>query len=385
MARARRLRRSARDRSVVRLSYRTKRNRPSKHGDNMTRLLDTPLKSPARLKNIFASIAVVAAFTVIVARNLPGDTNGQLLNVSYDPTRELYQRLNHEFSAAYEKSTGKHITVVQSHGGSSRQARSVIDGEQPADVVTLGLFSDIDALRKRGLIANGWKNRLPNHSNPYTSTVVFVVRKGNPKNIHDWPDLLHSNVQIITPNPKTSGNGKLSVLAAWGAIVTRGGSEAEARAYLRAFYQHVPVMDEGARSSAMTFTAGEAGDVHLTWESEAIREVAEANGALEVVYPPVSILAEPYVAWVDANVDRRGTRAAAQAYLQFLFTDSAQQTIAQLGYRPYKEQTGQPPSTQLPRISLFPITAIAHDWDDAQERFFGENGIIDSVTGLHSK
>jgi sulfate/thiosulfate transport system substrate-binding protein len=351
----------------------------------MTRRLDTPVKGAQRFTNIFAITAVVAAFTLIVAKNLPGDTNGQLLNVSYDPTRELYQRLNDEFAASYEKSTGKQITIVQSHGGSSRQARSVINGEEPADVVTLGLFSDIDALRKRGLIAKGWENRLPNHSNPYTSTIVFVVRKNNPKNIRDWPDLLQPDVQILTPNPKTSGNGKLSALAAWGAIVTRGGSEADARAYLRAFYQRVPVMDEGARSSAMTFAAGEVGDVHLTWENEAIREAAEANGALEVVYPPVSILAEPYVAWVDANVDRRGTRAVAQAYLQFLFTDSAQQIIAQLGYRPYRQQTGPRPSNHLPRISLFPITAIAHDWDDAQEKFFGENGIIDSVTGLHSK
>jgi sulfate transport system substrate-binding protein len=283
--------------------------------------------------NFGAVAAVLVAFALIFAKNAPGNTTNQLLNVSYDPTRELYQKLNTEFVVEYEKRTGRHITVVQSHGGSSHQARTVISGEQQADVVTLGLFSDVDALRKRGLIANDWADRLPNHSRPYTSTIVFVVRQGNPKNIRDWPDLVHSDVQIITPDPRTSGNGKLSALAAWGSIVTRGGTEAEARAYLKAFYQHVAVMDAGARSAAMTFALQEIGDVQLTWENEAIREVNESDGKLQLVYPPVSILAEPYVAWVDANVARRGTRAVAQAYLEFLFTDQAQLTIASLGYR----------------------------------------------------
>jgi sulfate/thiosulfate transport system substrate-binding protein len=330
----------------------------------------------------FGSVAaVVVAFALIFAKNVPGNTNNQLLNVSYDPTRELYQRLNLEFVATYEKRSERHITVVQSHGGSSRQARTVISGEQPADVVTLGLFSDVDALRKRGLIASDWADRLPNHSRPYTSTIVFVVRKGNPKNIRDWPDLVHSDVQIITPDPKTSGNGKLSALAAWGAIVTRGGTEAEARAYLKALYEHVPVMDAGARSAAMTFAVEEIGDVQLTWENEAIREVTESDGKLQIVYPPVSILAEPYVAWVDAYVARRGTQAAARAYLEFLFSDQAQATIASLGYRPYKEGAVRESSVHLPQITLFPISAVARDWDDAQQKFFAENGIIDTVIG----
>ena len=338
-----------------------------------------------RAINLGALIAVLVAFILIVVKNLPGDTNNQLLNVSYDPTRELYQRLNAQFATAYEKQTGEFITVLQSHGGSSRQARTVISWEQPADVVTLGLFADVDALRKHGLIAENWADRLPNHSSPYTSTIVFVVRQGNPRNIHDWPDLLRPDVQIVTPNPKTSGAGKLSALAAWGAIVTRGGSEAQARAYLKAFYEHVSVLDDGARGAAMTFATEEIGDVQLTWENEAIREVAEGDGKLQIVYPPVSILAEPYVAWVDANVQRRGTLTTARAYLEFLFTAPAQETIAQFGYRPYEQDLLQKMKKYLPPIKLFPITAIARDWDDANQKFFAENGIIDTVIGSASK
>jgi sulfate/thiosulfate transport system substrate-binding protein len=329
--------------------------------------------------NLAAVVAVLVAFGLIVAKNIPASAGDRLLNVSYDPTRELYRDLNDLFVADYQKHTGRHLTVVQSHGGSSRQARAVISGEEPADVVTLGLYSDVDALRKRGLIASGWADRLPNHSQPYTSTIVFVVRQGNPKDIKDWPDLLRAGLEIITPNPKTSGNGKLSALAAWGAIVSRGGSEADARAYLENFYEHVPVLDEGARGAATTFAVLEIGDVHLTWENEALREVAEAKGKLQIVYPPVSILAEPCVAWVDANVARNGTEQAARAYLEFLFSDEAQEVMARLGYRPYKQEILQRTGRHLPPITLFPITAIARDWDDAQEKFFAENGIIDAV------
>jgi sulfate/thiosulfate transport system substrate-binding protein len=331
--------------------------------------------------NLGAVAAVVVAITLIFAKNLPGNTNNHLLNVSYDPTRELYQKLNTEFTAEYEKQTGRHITIVQSHGGSSRQARTVISGEEPADVVTLGMFTDVDALRKRGLIASNWADRLPNHSLPYTSTIVFVVRQGNPKGIRDWPDLVRSDVQIVTPDPRTSGNGKLSVLAAWGAIVTRGGTEAQARTYLKTFYQHVVEMDPGARTAAMTFVLREIGDVQLTWENEAIREVSDSHGKLQIVYPPVSILAEPYVAWVDVNVTRRRTKAAAEAYLEFLFTDPAQAIIASFGYRPYKEDVARTAAVHLPKLTLFPVTAVASNWDDAQQKFFAENGIIDTITG----
>jgi sulfate/thiosulfate transport system substrate-binding protein len=331
-----------------------------------------------RILNLAAVAAVLLAAGLIVVRNLPSQGD-RMLNVSYDPTRELYQSLNGLFAADFEKRTGHHLTVVQSHGGSSRQARAVISGDEQADVVTLGLYSDVEALSKRGLIAAGWADRLPNHSRPYSSTIVFVVRQGNPKKIADWPDLLHAGVEIVTPNPRTSGNGKLSALAAWGAIVTRGGSEADARAYLEDFYRHVPVLDEGARGAATTFAVQEVGDVHLTWENEAIREVAEAKGKLQIVYPPVSILAEPYVAWVDSNVARNGTAEVARAYLEFLFTDQAQSVMAKLGYRPYKTDILRRDGPGLAPITLFPVTAIARDWDDAQQKFFAENGIIDTV------
>src|SRR5438105_331983 len=251
----------------------------------------------------------------------------ELLNVSYDPTRELWRQLKERFIAAYAKSAGVQLTIKQSHGGSSAQARAVIDGLE-ADVVTLALEPDTDAIRKAGLIADGWQKQLPNGSVPYTSTIVFVVRKGNPKGIKDWPDLVYPGIDIITPNPKTSGNGKLSFLAAWGAVRQRGGSEEEAREYVRRLYQQVPVLDTGARGSTTTFSQKKIGDVHLTWENEAHLEVAEARGDLEVVYPPLSIRAEPFVAVVDANVERKGTRAAAEAYLKFLYTPEAQEVIA---------------------------------------------------------
>ncbi len=255
--------------------------------------------------NFGAMAAAVGGLSLIAIKNAPGDAAHQLVNVSYDPTRELYQALNPLFVAAYEKETGRHVVIVQSHGGSSRQARKVVSGEQPADVVTLGLYADIDVLRKRGLIAPNWADRLPNHSLPYTSTIVFVVRHGNPHGVKDWPDLLKPRLEVVTPDPRTSGNGKLAALAAWAAIVTRGGTDAEARDFLESLYQHVPLLEEGARGAAVSFAIQEAGDVHLTWENEALREVADSKGKLEIIYPPVSILAEPYVAWVDAALAQR--------------------------------------------------------------------------------
>jgi sulfate/thiosulfate-binding protein len=328
--------------------------------------------------NIAAVLAVVVAAMLIVARNVQGDVSHQLLNVSYDPTRELYRRLADEFAADYRKRTGRQIEIKQSHGGSSRQARAVVDGQLPADVVTLGLYSDIDVLRKRGLIAEGWSKRLPNNSQPYTSTIVFVVRKGNPKHIRDWPDLVAPGIEIVTPDPRTSGNGKLSALAAWGAIVSRGGTEAQAQAYLKSFYANAPILDQGARGAAVTFAIEKIGDVHLTWENEALREVAETKD-LEIVYPPVSILAEPYVAWVDANVARSGNEAEAKAFLEFLFTARAQDIIAEFGYRPARAESAAKFVDRLPRVELFSIGVIAQDWDDAERKFFAPNGIIDTV------
>ena len=336
------------------------------------------MKRP-HLLNLVAIAGVVVAVTLIGVKNVQGDTTHEVLNVSYDPTRELYSRLNAQFVAQYQQETGVRLQVRQSHGGSSRQARSVLTGEQQADVVTLGLYSDVEALRKHGLIADDWAERLPHHSQPYYSTIVFVVRKGNPKHIHDWPDLIGPRVEVVTPDPKTSGNGKLSALAAWGAVTTRGGSTAAARDYLRALYQHTQHLDTGARGAATAFAIEKVGDVQLAWENEALREVGDARDELEIVYPPVSILAQPYVAWVDANVERHHSERYARAYLEYLFSDTAQRVIAQAGYRPYKEEIARQFSATLPPIKLFPITAIARDWDDANHTFFDENGILDTV------
>ena len=328
--------------------------------------------------NAFAVAAVVLAVTLVVVKNTQGDTSNELLNVSYDPTRELFQDLNRQFVAQYAKQTGKKITIQQSHGGSSRQAQAVIDG-LPADVVTLALRSDVEALHKRGLIADGWAQRLPDNSEPYTSTIVFVVRKGNPRNIKDWPDLVRPGVSVISPNPKTSGNGKLSVLAAWGSVIYRGGTETQALQYLKELYQHVPILDTGARDATNTFTQEKIGDVHLTWENEALLETEEYRGDLEIVYPPFSIRAEPSVAWVDVNVARRKTEAYAKAYLEFLFTDQAQETVAQHGYRPTNPEILKKHASRLPEIDLFPVTILAKNWDDAQQKFFAEGGIFDAI------
>ena len=334
--------------------------------------------------NAMALAAVAIAIALVVARNVAGEASTQLLNVSYDPTRELFQDINQQFVARYFQESGKKLTIQQSHGGSSRQARAVIDGA-PADVVTLALSSDVDALRKRGLIAADWATRLPNHSQPFTSTIVFVVRKGNPRAIEDWPDLIRAGVSVITPNPKTSGNGKLSVLAAWGSVISRGGTEAQALEYLKQLYQHVPVLDSGARDATNTFTQEKIGDVHLTWENEALLDAQEYRGEVEIVYPPVSIRAEPSVAWVDLNVARRKTEAYAKAYLEFLYTDQAQETIAQHGYRPINPEILKRHADRLPQIDLFAVTILAKDWDDAQQKFFADNGIFDVIHPVKSE
>jgi sulfate transport system substrate-binding protein len=334
---------------------------------------------PISWANVAAVSIVILANTLVIVKNVQSNTSNQLLNVSYDPTRELYLSLNEQFTAKYQQQTGKHLKIKQSHGGSSYQSRSVINGTTPADVVTLGLYSDVDALRKQKLIPEGWSKRLPNNSQPYSSTIIFVVRKGNPKHIRDWSDLVHPGVEIITPDPKSSSNGKLTALAAWGSVIKRGGSEAEALEFLKSFYQHTSVLDAGARASATNFAVEKIGDVHITWENEAIREVAEAKGDLEIVYPRVSILAQPYVAWVDTNIARHKTEADAKAYLQFLFTDQAQETIAKLGYRPINPNISLKYRTKFPQIQLFPVTLIAKDWDDARQKFFADNGIIDLV------
>jgi sulfate/thiosulfate transport system substrate-binding protein len=335
--------------------------------------------SKTRALNILGVVLVVLGVGAIVVRNSEARAPIKVLNVSYDPTRELYARLNPQFIAAYAKSAGKHVAIEQSHGGSTRQARSVIEGKHEADVVTLGLFSDVETLHKRGLIASKWASRLPNESRPYYSTIVFVVRAGNPRGIRDWPDLIKPGVEIITPDPRTSGNGKLSALSAWGAVLARGGSEDDARAYLKKFYEHTPFLEHGARVATIAFSIEKLGDVHVTWENEALRETAESDGTLQIVYPPISILAEPHVTWVDTNVAKHQTLPVAHAYLEFLFSDTAQETIAEAGYRPFNPQVLARHSARFPRLNLFPITDIAKDWEDAQQRFFADNGIIDTV------
>jgi sulfate transport system substrate-binding protein len=302
----------------------------------------------------------------------------ELLNVSYDPTRELWRAFNEKFIAQYEKETGTKVTIKQSHGGSSTQARSVIDGLE-ADVVTLASILDTDAISQKGQINPGWIDRLPNRSLPYTSTIIFVVRKGNPKGVKDWPDLIKDDIQVITPNPKTSGNGYLSFFAAWGSVVLRGGSREDAIEYVTELYKHVPVLDSGARGATTTFVQKEIGDVHLAWENEAHLEVKEAKGNLDLIYPPISILAEPHVAVVDANVDRKGTRAVAEAYLKFAYTEDAQQIIAANFYRPSNEAVLKQHAAVFPEMRRFAVTEIAKDFSDAHKQFIGDGGIFDGI------
>jgi len=336
---------------------------------------------PVPWLNIVGIVAVVLAATLITVKHMHGYAPpNQILNVSYDPTRELYATLDKAFVEQFRQQTGVTLEIKQSHGGSGRQVSDVIDGKQKANVVSLALISDVDVLRKRGLIAPDWQKRLPNKSVPYTSTIVFVVHKGNPKAIHDWPDLIKDSVAIVSPNPRTSGNGKLSVLAAWGSVTTRGGSDAQAFDFVKALMGHVAVADSGARGAAISFAVEKIGDVHLTWENEALREVSENKGELEIVYPPTSIRAEPAITWVDANVRDKKIASYAKAYLEYLYTDSAQEIIARLGYRPLKPEILAEHAGRLPGINLFPITAIAKDWNDAREKFFGDNGIYDTVS-----
>lgn len=307
-----------------------------------------------------------------------GGATFELLNVSYDPTRELWRDINDHFIPAYERESGNRLSIKQSHGGSSTQARAVIDGLE-ADVVTLASVLDTDAIHKKGLIADNWADRLPDQSLPYYSTIVFVVRQGNPKGIKDWPDLVRPGVEVITPNPKTSGNGYLSFFSAWGSVVLRGGSRQDAIAYVTRLYKQVPVLDSGARGASTTFVQKGIGDVHLAWENEAQLEVREAKGALELIYPPISIRAEPHVSVVDDNVDRKGTREVAEAYLKFLYTDEAQAIIAKHYYRPIDAAYLKKHSDTFPDIRLFSISEIAKDFADAHRQWIGEGGVFDSI------
>lgn len=306
-----------------------------------------------------------------------------LLNVSYDPTRELYKEFNAAFAAKWKADTGETVTIRQSHGGSGKQARSVIDGLE-ADVVTLALESDIDAIVKNsGKINPDWRQRLPQNSAPYTSTIVFLVRKGNPKGINDWGDLVKGDVQIVTPNPKTSGGARWNYLAAWAwAYKQFGGDEAKIREYVAEVYKRAPVLDTGARGSLTSFAQRQIGDVLLAWENEAALAGAEFGAdSFDIVVPPSSILAEPPVAVVDANVDAKGTRKVAEAYLTYLYSDEGQQIAAKHFYRPSNPAVVPAETLQkLPKLELVSIDdPIFGGWAKAQPYHFGDGGIFDQI------
>ena len=350
-------------------------------------------------RRFLAVVAGIASFAAAAAapqaaRVAPAQ-EVKLLNVSYDPTRELYEDLNEAFAEQYKSQTGKSVSIEQTHGGSSKQARAVIDGLK-ADVVTLALGWDVMAIEKAGLIQGGWEKELPDNASPYTSTIVFIVRKGNPKGIKDWGDLAKPGVLVITPNPKTSGGARWNFLAAWGYAAgvqgLSGGEaqtaaakvatqdEAKAKAFIAALYRNVPVLDTGARGATVTFAQKNVGDVLINWENEAYLAQQEfGEGKFDIVYPSVSILAEPPVAVVDKFVDERGTREAAEAYVKFLYTPEAQDVIGQLHYRPRSTEALQKYSSQLPPLPLFTIDETFGGWDKAQKHFFGDGGVFDQL------
>ncbi|PVE23877.1 sulfate transporter subunit [Microvirga sp. KLBC 81] len=306
----------------------------------------------------------------------------QLLNVSYDPTRELYREINKAFADEWKANTGETVAVRASHGGSGAQARTVIDGIE-ADVVTLGIPSDIDAIAKATKkIPADWRSKLPNNSLPYTSTVVFLVRKGNPKGIKDWDDLVKPGIQVITPNPKTSAGGRWNFLAAWGYSHTKERNTEKAKEFVTALYKNVPVLDTGARGSTVTFAQRGLGDVLPAWENEAFLVLDEfGRDKFEIVVPTLSILAEPPVALVDGNVDAKGTRKVAEAYLKFLYTDKAQAIFAKHHYRPIKAEAAKPEHlAELANLKLFTIESLQGNWDDIQKNNFDSGGLFDQIS-----
>ena len=327
-----------------------------------------------------ASILLVVALLGISAGCQKESTDKkqvELLNVSYDPTREFYADFNQAFSKHYKDTTGVDVTIKQSHGGSGKQARSVIDGLE-ADVVTLALAADIDALNKSGgLVAADW----PDHSAPYTSTIVFLVRKGNPKGIKDWDDLIKPGVQVITPSPKTSGGARWNYLAAWGyALKANNGDEAKAKDFVAQLYKHVPVLDSGARGSTVTFTQRNLGDVLIAWENEAYLSLKEFGAdKFDIVNPSISILAEPPVAVVDKIVDEHGSRAVAEAYLQYLYSPEGQEVAARNYYRPRLQEVADKYADRFPKITLFTIDEVFGGWSKAQPTHFDDGGQFDQV------
>jgi sulfate transport system substrate-binding protein len=326
----------------------------------------------------FATSLFVASMLFAASAQAAGVT---LLNVSYDPTRELYKDINAAFAAQWKAKTGQDVTINQSHGGSGAQSRAVIDGLD-ADVVTLALAYDIDAIsQKAGLLPANWQTRLPDNSTPYTSTYVFLVRKGNPWHIKDWPDLVKPGIQVITPNPKTSGGARWAYLAAWAyALKAPGGNAEKAKAFVAAVYKHVPVLDTGARGSTTTFVQRGIGDVLLAWENEAHLALKEYGGdKFQIVYPSNSILAEPSVSLVDKNADRHGTRKVAEAYLQFLYSKEAQEIEARDFYRPRNPAILAAHAADFPKIPLYTIDDVFGGWQKAQATHFADGGVFDQI------
>jgi sulfate transport system substrate-binding protein len=320
---------------------------------------------------------LTAAVAVLIAATVSAQT--QFLNVSYDPTRELYVAVNAAFAKYWKGKTGQDIQFRQSHGGSGSQARAVIDGLE-ADVVTLALAYDVDAVSNSGLIHKDWQKRLPQNSSPYTSTIVFLVRKGNPKGIKDWGDLIRAGVQVITPNPKTSGGARWNYLAAWEyAKRKNAGNEAKAREFVAALFKNVPVLDSGARGATTTFVQRGIGDVLLAWENEAYLALAEEKDKVEIVTPSISILAEPPVAVVDKVVAKKGTKAVAEAYLQFLYTPEGQEIAAKNHYRPRDEKVAAKYGGTFAKVELFTIDQAFGGWQNAQKTHFADGGTFDKI------
>jgi sulfate transport system substrate-binding protein len=325
------------------------------------------------------------ALTLCVMAMLAGAPAQQrvtLMNVSYDPTRELYQDYNAAFARYWKTKTGQDVVVKQSHGGSGKQARAVIDG-LPADVVTLGLAYDIDAISAGGLIPGNWQSRLPNNSTPFTSTIIFLVRKGNPKHIKDWNDLVRPGLAVITPNPKTSGGARWNYLAAWGyALRQNKNDQAKARQFVTQLYKNVPVLDSGARGSTTTFVQRGIGDVLIAWENEAFLAVKElGKDKLEVVVPSSSILAEPPVSIVDKVANKHGTTEVAKAYLEYLYSDTAQEIAARNFYRPSSKAIADKYAAQFPKLTLFTIKDVFGGWQNAQKTHFADGGMFDQIYG----
>jgi sulfate/thiosulfate transport system substrate-binding protein len=326
------------------------------------------------------SLALLVSGLVSVGFAKGKDGGVHLLNVSYDPTRELYQDYNKAFAKHWKAESGKDLTVDQSHGGSGKQARAVIDGLE-ADVVTLALSYDIDSIAEKSkLIPEDWQNRLPYNSAPYTSTIVFLARQGNPKRIKDWDDLAKPGVSVITPNPKTSGGARWNFLAAWGYALKKYGDNAKAREFVTKIYKNVPVLDSGARGSTTTFVERGIGDVLIAWENEAYLALNElGKGKFEIVNPSISILAEPSVAVVSKNAEKRGTTQVAEAYLKYLYSKEGQEIAVKNYYRPRLKSVAAKYSKKFPKINLFTINKVFGGWKKAQAAYFGDGGVFDQI------